>query len=331
MAGDLSAAVLAGDKAAVAAALNLVEDRRPEAREKVAVLLDALARAPGRIGGAGHRIGITGPPGVGKSTLCAALGRQLRAAGRRVGVVAVDPSSVRSGGALLGDRARMTFDPKDDGFFVRSLSTGGEAGGLSWAANAAVRVLGAAYDVVLVETTGVGQTETDIVDVADTVVFVVQPGSGDALQFLKAGIMEIPDLFVVNKGDLGELAERAHGDLSAALHALGAAGVGDGATPVLSVSSLDGRGFDDLVRALDAHVRTLGADGVAARRARGAVAWGRALLLRRYGELGVITLGGAARLEARIEGELRGGASAPTVAAKLGVEIEDLLRGTRGT
>ncbi|RLB49974.1 MAG: methylmalonyl Co-A mutase-associated GTPase MeaB [Deltaproteobacteria bacterium] len=326
MADDFSAGVLAGDKAAVAAALNLVEDRRPEAREKVSTLLDALARAPGRIGGAGHRIGITGPPGVGKSTLCAALGRQLRAAGRRVGVVAVDPSSVRSGGALLGDRTRMTFDPADDGFFVRSLSTGGEAGGLSWAANAAVRVLGAAYDVVLVETTGVGQTETDIVNVADTVVFVVQPGSGDALQFLKAGIMEIPDIFVVNKSDLGGLADRALSDLSAALHALGAAGVGDGATPVLAVSSVDGKGFDALMAALDQHAGTLGFDGIAARRAQGARAWVRRLLMRRYGELGIATLGGFPDLDARIAAELSGGSSPPAIAATLGAEIEQALR-----
>src|SRR6185437_15914402 len=142
--------------------------------------------------GGGHRVGLTGPPGVGKITLASALAAELRKRGHTVGVLAVDPSSRRSGGALLGDRARIDTEPGDQGLFVRSLATGGELGGLARAAPASVLVLAAAYDRVLVETVGVGQSETDIEHVVDTVVFVVQPGSGDALQFLKAGIMEIP-------------------------------------------------------------------------------------------------------------------------------------------
>ena len=203
--------VMSSDKAAVSRALNLVEDRRLESHARVAALLAALKDAPKAAGG--HRVGLTGPPGVGKSTLTSALARSVRRRGRTVGVVAVDPSSIRSGGSLLGDRARMSFDPTDAGLFVRSLATAGEVGGLAYAANSAVRVLAAAYDMVVVETTGVGQSEVDVVDVADTVVLVIQPGSGDVLQFLKAGIMEIPDILVVNKADQEELARRAVADL----------------------------------------------------------------------------------------------------------------------
>ena len=199
--------VRAGERVAVARALNIVEDRRPSARARIAALLRALGGGRAE----GHRIGLTGPPGVGKSTLVSTLAATLRARGQTVGVLAVDPSSPRSGGALLGDRARIDTDPDDQGLFVRSLATAGELGGLARAAPAAVMVLAAAYDRVLVETVGVGQSETDVEHVVDTVVFVVQPGSGDALQFLKAGIMEIPDVLVVNKADMGETAARDAG------------------------------------------------------------------------------------------------------------------------
>jgi LAO/AO transport system kinase len=280
-----------------------------------------------RASGQGHRIGITGPPGVGKSTLAAALARKLRERGQRVGVVAVDPSSVHSGGALLGDRARMSFDAKDQGLFIRSLATGGAAGGLSWAANAAVRVLAAAYDVVLVETTGVGQTETAVVDVVDTVALVVQPGSGDSLQFLKAGIMEIPDVLVVNKADLGEVAERAVSDLVTALGALRAAGAGGESIDVISASATRGTGLDALVSALDAHHTALGPDGLAARRRAGDMAWARTLFVRRFGELGIETLGGPTALDRRITVALDSGQSPLESANALG---EEVLAGLRG-
>ncbi|MET0390230.1 MAG: GTP-binding protein, partial [Polyangiales bacterium] len=186
---ELPSRVGRAEKIAVAAALNLIEDRRPSALPRIEALLHALAAE--KPADFGQRVGLTGPPGVGKSTLTAALARKYRELGRSVGVLAVDPSSTRSGGALLGDRARMSFDPEDTGLFVRSLATAGEAGGLAHAANAAVEVLATAYDRVLVETTGVGQTETDVEHVVDTVCLVIQPGSGDVLQFIKAGIMEI--------------------------------------------------------------------------------------------------------------------------------------------
>ena len=306
---DDAAQVLSADKAAVSRALNLVEDRRPEAQTAVTELLAALKDAPKAAGG--HRVGLTGPPGVGKSTLTSALARSVRRGGRTVGVVAIDPSSIRSGGSLLGDRARMSFDPSDAGLFVRSLATAGEVGGLAYAANSAVRVLAAAYDMVVIETTGVGQSEIDIVHVADTVVLVVQPGSGDVLQFLKAGIMEIPDILVVNKADQDELAQRAIADLRGALqtaHAVGAAGGRDAGwePPIIATSATKGTGIDDLIDALDEHRKHLEAT-LATRRRQGEVQWALDLFTRKHGEHGVSTLGGAAQLQARAERDLDNG------------------------
>ena len=300
--------VMSADKAAVSRALNLVEDRRPEAHAHVAALLGKLKDAPKAVGG--HRVGLTGPPGVGKSTLTSALARALRQRGRTVGVVAVDPSSVRSGGSLLGDRARRSFDPTDAGLFVRSLATAGEVGGLAYAANSAVRVLAAAYDMVVVETTGVGQSEIDIVHVADTVVLVIQPGSGDVLQFLKAGIMEIPDILVVNKADHEELARRAAADLRGALRtaqAVGAAGGPDIAweTPIVATSATKGTGIEELIETIDSHRRYVQTT-LAARRRQGEVQWALDLFSRRHGEHGVSTLGGVAELQARAERALGG-------------------------
>jgi GTPase len=178
-------------------------------------------------------IGITGPPGAGKSSLLSALVAEWRGRGQTVAVLAVDPSSKRSGGALLGDRARIEHDPRDDGILIRSTAAGGRLGGLAAATREAVEALAPAFDVVVVETVGVGQSETDVEDVCDTVAVVVQPASGDVLQFLKAGIMEVPDLLVVTKADLGEVATRSRRDLGQALKAVGSSEV-----PVLAVSSV---------------------------------------------------------------------------------------------
>ena len=301
--------VMSSDKAAVSRALNLVEDRRLESQTRVAELLAALKGAPKAAGG--HRVGLTGPPGVGKSTLTSALARSVRRHGRTVGVVAVDPSSIRSGGSLLGDRARMSFDPTDAGLFVRSLATAGEVGGLAYAVNSAVRVLAAAYDMVVIETTGVGQSEVDVVDVADTVVLVIQPGSGDVLQFLKAGIMEIPDLLVVNKADQEELARRAVADLQGAIQtaqAVGAAGGQDAdwQTPIIATSATQGTGIDALIEALEQHRMHI-QSSLAARRRQGEVRWVLDLFSRKHGDHGVSTLGGSERLEALAKRELDGG------------------------
>jgi LAO/AO transport system kinase len=313
---ELAAAIAQGDKGAVARALNLIEDRRENAHARIERLLAALDPREG-----GQRVGLTGPPGVGKSTLTAKLAPELRARGYGVGVLAVDPSSTRSGGALLGDRARMDFDPSDQGLFVRSLATAGDKGGLTYAANAVVAVLAAAYDRVLVETTGVGQSETDVEHVVDTVCLVVQPGSGDVLQFIKAGIMEIPDVIVVNKGDQKALAERAAFNLAAALSALRGAGIAEPAegwqVPVLVTSARDGSGIDELADALQAHLCSFTPASLASRRRAGAAHWTLSLLQRRYGEHAIELLGGREQARARVLEALNAGRAPLTVVAEL--------------
>src|SRR5205807_6766447 len=212
--------------------LNLLENRSGQSTEEARRLLAAVS--PSELGGEapGHIVGVTGPPGVGKSLLLSRLISEWRSRGRTVAVLAVDPTSRRSGGALLGDRARIDVDPSDRGVFVRSTAAGDRLGGLAPATRAAASALAAAFDVVVIETFGVGQSETEVADVADTVAVVVQPASGDVLQLLKAGIMEVPDVLVVTKSDLGMIATRAVTDLRAALRSLGTPD-----TAVVSVSS----------------------------------------------------------------------------------------------
>src|SRR6476469_728123 len=282
---DLGARLRGRDLSAAPATLNLVESRTPAARAEVAALLREVS--PTALGGEApaHVVGVTGPPGAGKSTLLGELVRVWRADGRTVAALAVDPSSRRSGGALLADRARIPYDPDDGGVFIRSTAAAGRLGGLAQATRAGAQALAAAFDVVVVETVGVGQSETELAEVADTVAVIVQPGSGDVLQFLKAGIMEIPDVLVVTKADLGNLAESAVRDLSAALGALDARD-----TAVVAVSSLaPPQGIGDLVAALDAHRAALDlpARRLAARRA-GALADFAA----EHGERGLRALGG---------------------------------------
>jgi len=246
--------VKAGGKAGLARALAQLE-RAPDDPATVA-LLDQAHAAP-----LAHVVGMTGPPGVGKSTLMNALIAGWRGQGRRVGCIAVDPSSRRSGGALLGDRTRLTTDPADDGIFVRSMAARDRLGGLAALTVAAMVLMRALYDVVLIETVGVGQSETDVADVADTVLFCVQPGSGDSLQFMKAGIAEIPHVVVVTKADMAEAARRAHADVEAALSLAAGEEGACWSIPVLSVSAARREGIGALIAAIDRHAGHLGQDG----------------------------------------------------------------------
>jgi LAO/AO transport system kinase len=246
---DLGRRLASGDRSAAPAALNVIEDRSPRGRERARELLAQVS--PASLGGeaSAHIVGLTGPPGAGKSTLLSALVTEWRRRDRTVAVLAVDPSSKRSGGSLLGDRARIDHDPRDDGILIRSTAAGGRLGGLAAPTREAVQALAPAFDLVVVETVGVGQSETDVEEVSDTTVVVVQPGSGDTLQFIKAGIMEVPDLLVVTKADLGDVALRARRDLGAALRSLGSR-----ETKVLAVASLPPpEGVDELADALDEH------------------------------------------------------------------------------
>ena len=246
---DLAERLRDGDLRAAPAVLNLVENRTPAAREAVGDLLRGVS--PAALGGEAraHVVGVTGPPGAGKSTLLSELVRAWRDGGRSVAVLAVDPSSRVSGGALLGARARIAHDPEDRGVFIRSTAAGGRLGGLAPSTRAAAQALAAAFDVVVIETVGVGQSETEVAEVADTVVVIVQPGSGDVLQFLKSGIMEVPDVLVVTKADLGQVALAARRDLAAALRSLERRD-----TAVVLVSSIAPvQGVEDLVAALDDH------------------------------------------------------------------------------
>ena len=234
-----------GGKGQLARALARLE-RAPDAPDTHA-LMDAAYADP-----TAHVIGLTGPPGVGKSSLLARLLRRFRQDGRSVGVIAVDPSSRRSRGALLGDRLRLLSDPADSGLFVRSMAARDRLGGLAELTMGAAVLMRAVFDVVVIETVGVGQSETDVAGAADTVVFCVQPGSGDSLQFMKAGIVEIPDIAVVTKADTGAPANRALADLNSAL-SLNDVGPDAWRVRTLAVSAETGSGVGDLVDALAAH------------------------------------------------------------------------------
>lgn len=254
--GDIDpAAVLDGSRIALARALTLLENDRPGADE----LHAALAARRGRA----HVIGITGAPGAGKSTLISALLRELRARARSVAVLAVDPSSPISGGALLGDRVRMGEAAEDEGVFIRSVSARGHLGGLSRTAGRIVDLFDAAgFGVVIVETVGTGQSEVEISRLADTNVVVCPPGLGDEVQAIKAGILEIADVLVVNKADL-PLAARTARDLETAPGLRHRPGW---TVPVLSTVATEGKGIAALVDALDRHAQA----GGIGRRLRGA-------------------------------------------------------------
>ena len=312
--------LLARDRDAVAPALNLVDDTRPEAIEATRQLLDALESAALK---RALRVGITGAPGAGKSTLIDALVRELRAQEQTVGIIAVDPSSQRTGGALLGDRMRVRSGASDPGVFLRSMAARDRLGGLADATRAGVEILSAVFDWVIVETVGVGQSETDVTHLVDTLAFVAQPAAGDILQFIKAGILEWPDVFVVNKADLGPVAERSRVELEASL-GLGVAREDGWTPPVLLATARDGVGVEAVREAIESHRRHLeDGDGLAARRRRGRTGFVLETLEQRYGRFGLEGLGGRAALVERIETSTTPTAS---LVAEIAGDIEGALR-----
>jgi len=259
---DLVERAVAGDARAVGRLISLVEDASPQLREVMAALAPRAGKA--------RVVGLTGAPGVGKSTTTAALVTSYRARGSRVGVLAVDPSSPFSGGALLGDRVRMQDHATDGGVFIRSMASRGHLGGLAWSTPQALRVLDAAgFDVILVETVGVGQAEVEIASHADTTVVLLAPGMGDAMQAMKAGILEIADIFVVNKADR-DGADNTVRDLRNAA-SLDAGAHGDRPAtrwrpPILKTVAARSEGIAEVVQAIDDHHAWLAESGELQRR-----------------------------------------------------------------
>ncbi|QBR91689.1 methylmalonyl Co-A mutase-associated GTPase MeaB [Nocardioides euryhalodurans] len=249
----------AGDPRAVARLISLVEDESPLLREVMAGLVAYAGDA--------QVVGITGPPGVGKSTSTSALVGELRRAGKRVGVLAVDPSSPFSGGALLGDRVRMQDHALDPEVYIRSMASRGHLGGLSWTTPQALRVLDAAgCDVILVETVGVGQSEVEIAGLADTTLVLMAPGMGDGIQAAKAGILEIGDVYVINKADR-DGADQVRRELRSML-ALAERQEGAWAPPIVKTVASRAEGLDEVVAEIDRHHAWLAESGeLAARRA----------------------------------------------------------------
>ncbi|MFE2474726.1 methylmalonyl Co-A mutase-associated GTPase MeaB [Streptomyces sp. NPDC001194] len=247
-----------GRPRAVARLISLVEGASPQLREVMAAL------AP--LTGGAYVVGLTGSPGVGKSTSTSALVSAYRKAGKRVGVLAVDPSSPFSGGALLGDRVRMSDHASDPGVYIRSMATRGHLGGLAWAAPQAIRVLDAAgCEVILVETVGVGQSEVEIASQADTSVVLLAPGMGDGIQAAKAGILEIGDVYVVNKADR-DGADATARELNHMLGLGESRGAGDWRPPIVKTVAARGQGIDELVEALEKHRAWMDERGVLAER-----------------------------------------------------------------
>ncbi|HEY2768668.1 MAG TPA: methylmalonyl Co-A mutase-associated GTPase MeaB [Solirubrobacteraceae bacterium] len=289
--GTLAQRLLAGDRRALARAISLVEDDRPEGWELVREVYPHT--------GSAAVVGFTGPPGVGKSTLIGALTRARREAGRTVGVLSIDPSSPFTHGALLGDRIRLSEHFLDPGVFIRSMANRGALGGLSEAALQAALLLDAAgREDVFVETVGVGQAEVDIIDHADTVVLVLMPGSGDSIQALKAGVMEIPDVIVINKADhplTDTMVREIRGVLSLANLDRAEDQPRGWRVPIIKTEAERGRGVEELAERLDEHRTQILAEGSLAER-------------RRRNLRNEVLALASARMRRRLEEELRGDA-----------------------
>jgi LAO/AO transport system kinase len=257
--GELVERAREGDSRAVARLISLVEDESPLLREVMAELAPHAGHA--------HIVGITGSPGVGKSTSTSALVSAYRETGKRVGVLAVDPSSPFSGGALLGDRVRMQDHATDRGVFIRSMASRGHLGGLSWSTPQALRVLDAAgFDVVLVETVGVGQSEVEIAGMADTTLVLLAPGMGDGIQAAKAGILEVGDIYVVNKADRDGV-QSVTRDLRSML-ALAERPEGAWSPPILKTVASRNEGVAEVVQAIEDRLEWMRGNGVLTERRR---------------------------------------------------------------
>ena len=281
------AALVDFNRRAIARALNLLEDRRPNRQAQALTLLDTLSALPV----SAHVVGLTGPPGVGKSSLISRLIESQ--AGRRVAIIAVDPSSKVSGGALLGDRGRMQLSAE---VYARSYAARDRLGGLSREAFSAVFLLRHCCDLILVETVGVGQSETDIATLADTTVLVVQPFAGDLLQFIKAGVMEIPDILAVNKADNQALAQKALSDTQAALALARRPTPPEPEawdSPVLAVSAATNLNMDVLNQAISSHHQHLqSTTDMEKKRASQHLEWGIGEIRHEVGQRGLAALGG---------------------------------------
>jgi LAO/AO transport system kinase len=274
MGDDFLADLKAGGKPALARALAQLE-QSPDMPETLALLGAAYAAPHAAV------IGLTGPPGVGKSSLMNGLIRYWRRQGLRIGCIAVDPSSQRSGGALLGDRTRLTTDPADDGVFFRSMAARDRLGGLANLTFGAMVLMRALFDRVMIETVGVGQSETEIKSIADLVLLCVQPGSGDHIQYMKAGIAEIPDLVAVTKADMGTAAGRAKADVEGAL------GLSPGrVSPVLLTAISDASSIASLAEAIDQIIADC-QDALPHRRHSQAEGWLATAIRERFGKDGL--------------------------------------------
>jgi LAO/AO transport system kinase len=255
----LSARVLAGDPRAIARAISLIEDEAPAGAELIRRIFGRTGRA--------YLMGVTGPPGAGKSTLVDRMTTEIRKTGQTVGVVAVDPTSPYTGGAILGDRVRMQAHAGDAGVFIRSMATRGHLGGLARATGEVAAVFDAAgKDIVIIETVGVGQDEVDIVRTADVSIVTIVPGAGDEVQALKAGIMEIADIFVVNKADR-DGADRTVTSIEAML-SLQTFAEGDWRPPIVKTEAITGRGVPELLETIERFRRHTAATQGSRRRAR---------------------------------------------------------------
>ena len=309
---DLAVAVIGGDRSAIGRAITLVESTKPDHRQRAAALLEVLL---GHTGNA-DRIGITGVPGVGKSTFIETLGTKLTAVGHRVAVVAVDPSSSRSGGSILADKTRMPKLAADDHAFIRPAPSAGTLGGAARSTRESMLVLEAAgYDIIIVETVGVGQSETVVHAMVDIFIVLMLSGAGDELQGIKKGVLELADLVAVNKadGDNAQRAELAAADYRRALHILTPPSP-NWSAPVVTCSALSGQGLDEIWTHVQQHRRALQATGERDQRRRDQqLDWMRNMVRERLLDQVAADRAFAAR-NAELEAAVAAGEISPSVA-----------------